>query len=58
MKNKRIEHASEEVKIYKDYYRPSFNPALFFKSILGVLLFGTTTVAHNYARSERRKTSR
>ena len=58
MKNKRIEHASEEVKIYKDYYRPSFNPTRFFKSIFGVLLFGSTTVAHNYVRLERRKINR
>lgn len=59
MKNKqRIEHVSREVKIYKDYYKPSFNPARFLKSIFGVLLFGSTSVAHNYARLERRKIAR
>jgi hypothetical protein len=58
MKNKRIEHASEEVKIYRDYYKPSFNVFRFFRSIFGVLLFGSTSVAHSYARLERRKISR
>jgi len=58
MKNKRIEHASQEVKIYKDYYRPSINPTRFLKSIFGVLLFGSTSVAHNYARLDRRKINR
>lgn len=55
MKNKHIEHAHREVAIYKDYYKPSINPFRFFKSVFGVLLFGSTTVAHNYARLERRK---
>lgn len=58
MKNKHIEHASQEVKIYKDFYRPSMSPARFLKSIFGVLLFGTTSVAHSYARSDRRRISR
>ena len=58
MKNKRIEHASEEVKIYKDYYKPSFNPTRFIKSIFGVLIFGSTSVAHHYAPVERRRMSR
>lgn len=58
MKNKRIEHTSREVKIYKEYYKPSFNVVRFFKSVFGVLLFGSTSVAHSYARLERRKISR
>ena len=58
MKNKHIEHASREVQIYKDYYKPSINPARFVKSILGVLLFGSSSVAHHYAPLQRRKISR
>ena len=58
MKNKRIEHAHREVAIYKDYYKPSFNVFRFLKAIFGVLLFGSTTVAHDYARLERRKVAR
>ena len=58
MKNKHIEHTHREVRIYKDYYKPSFSPARFFKSIFGVLLFGTTSVAHNYAPVMRRRVSK
>ncbi|HUQ96111.1 MAG TPA: hypothetical protein VM010_00495 [Chitinophagaceae bacterium] len=58
MKNKRIEHSHREVTIYKAYYKPSFNLFRFFKSILGVLLFGSTSVAHHYAPVERRRVSR
>lgn len=57
MKNKRIEHAHREVTIYKDYYKPSFNLFRFLKSVFGVLLFGSTSVAHNYAPIERRRAS-
>jgi hypothetical protein len=58
MKNKRIEHVSEEVRIYRAYYRPSFNLLRFFKAIFGVLLFGSTTVVHSYAPLDRKKLSR
>jgi hypothetical protein len=58
MKNKRIEHSRREVSIYKDYYKPSFNLLRFFKSIFGVLFFGATSVAHNYAPVERRRANK
>ncbi len=45
MKNREIIHARQEVKIYSAYYKPSLNPWRFMKSILGLLLFGTTTAA-------------
>ena len=58
MKNKRIEHSHREVTIYKAYYKPSFNVFRFFKSILGVLLFGSTSVAHSYATADRKRMSK
>lgn len=57
MKNKRIKHSRREVTIYKDYYKASFNLVRFFKSVFGVLLFGSTSVAHNYAPPDRRRVS-
>ena len=44
MKNRNIVHAHEEVAIYKEYYKPSLNMWRFTKSILGVLIFGRSTV--------------
>ncbi len=52
---RRIEHNHREVKIYKDYYRPSFNVLRFCKSILGVLINGTTCVAHTYTPHDRKR---
>ena len=54
MKNRNIVHAHQQVEIYKDYYRPSFNLGLFFKSILGVLLFGRSNVAHTHIPANKR----
>ncbi len=54
MKNRNIVHARQQVKIYKAHYEPSFNLWRFTKSILGVLLFGTSTVPRNYTPSGRR----
>ncbi len=45
MKNRRIEHAHQAVKIYENHYKPSLNPLRFVKSILGIVLFGSTSVA-------------
>lgn len=45
MKNRRIKHSRQETKIYESYYKPSFNLWLFLKSILGVVIFGRSTVA-------------
>ena len=55
MKNKHITHCRREVEIYKDYYKPSFNLWRFIKSILGVLLYGSGTVAHHYVPVKKRK---
>jgi len=48
MKSKHITHVRQEVEIYKAYYKPSFNLFRFLKSILGVLIFGTSSVAQHY----------
>jgi hypothetical protein len=49
MKNRNIEHGRQGAKIYEAHYKPSLNITRFFKSILGILIFGRTTVAHSYA---------
>ena len=54
MRNRRILHAREEVKIYERHYKPSFNLMRFIKSILGVLIFGQPTVAQNYVPIKKR----
>jgi hypothetical protein len=53
MKNKDIVHARQEVKIYKEYYQPSLNLWRFTKSIIGVLFFGSSTVA-SYSPTKKR----
>lgn len=54
MKNRNIEHGRQEVKIYEAYYKPSFNIGRFVKSVLGVLIFGRSTVAQSYAPIKKR----
>ncbi len=53
MKNKNIVHARQEVKIYREYYQPSLNLWRFTKSIFGILLFGSSTVA-GYSTTKKR----
>ncbi len=47
MKNKSAEFSREEARIYKNYYRPSFNIFRIFKSILGVLISGSPQVSQH-----------
>ncbi len=54
MKNRGIIHARNEVKIYENHYKPSLNPLRFVKSILGIVLFGSTSVAGNYVPIKKR----
>jgi hypothetical protein len=54
LKNRNIAHAQQEVKIYREHYQPSFNIWRFTKSILGVLLFGRSTVATSYVPINKR----
>ena len=53
MKNRNIVHAHQEAEIYKEYYKPSFNMWRFTKSILGVLLFGRSTVVRSYVPTKK-----
>lgn len=56
MKNKqRLSHYREEVKIYREHYRPSFNVFRVFKSILGVIISGSGSVAHSYIPTEKKR---
>ena len=48
MKNKFISFAREEARIYKNYYRPSFNIFRFFNAIFGILISGSTHVSHEH----------
>ena len=54
MKNRNIVHSHQEVEIYRDYYKPSFNMWRFTKSILGLLLFGSSTVRNSFATTKKR----
>jgi hypothetical protein len=54
MKNRNIVHAHQEAEIYREYYKPSMNLWRFTKSILGVLIFGSSTVARNYVPTKKR----
>ncbi|GAA4338855.1 hypothetical protein [Flaviaesturariibacter amylovorans] len=55
MKNKAIADVRTEIKSYEAYYKPSLNPIPSLKSILGVLLFGRTTVPPTSATLRKRK---
>jgi len=56
MKNRqRFTHYRDEVKIYRDHYKPSLNVFRFAKSILGVIMYGSTSVAHSYLPVDKRK---
>ena len=54
MKNRNTKHGRQEVKIYEAYYKPSLNIGRFIKSVLGVLIFGRSTVAQSYVPVKKR----
>lgn len=54
MKNRNTVHAREAVKIYEGHYKPSLNLFRFTRSILGVLIFGHSSVAQTYVPVKRR----
>jgi hypothetical protein len=54
MKNKSIIHTHEEAKIYQHYYKPSLNIFRFFKSVLGVIISGSSPAAHGYDHNRKR----
>ncbi|WP_460570806.1 hypothetical protein [Flaviaesturariibacter terrae] len=50
MKNKQIADVRTEIKVYEAHYKPSLNVFYTLRSIMGVLLFGQTTVAPSLRR--------
>jgi len=56
MKDRGIAHSRREVEIYKAYYKPSFNLFRFFKAILGIIIFGRTSVVHHYRAGKKKNT--
>jgi len=45
MKNRSIVHRHEEAKMYRNYYKPSLNLIRLFKSILSVIISGSSPAA-------------
>lgn len=54
MKSKAIHHVHEETKIYKNYYRPSLNLVRFVKSIMAVLISGSSPATHGQSYIRRK----
>jgi len=50
MKNKSIVHSHEEAKIYRNYYKPSLNLMRLLKSILSVVISGSSPAAGTMRR--------
>lgn len=50
MKNKHIVHAHEEARIYRSYYKPSFNILFLLKSVLSVFISGSSPAAGTVTR--------
>lgn len=48
MKNRKIIHTHEEARIYEQYYKPSLNVFRFVRSILSVLISGSSAAAQGY----------
>ncbi|HMK27230.1 MAG TPA: hypothetical protein VK483_14460 [Chitinophagaceae bacterium] len=52
MKNRHLIHSHQSAKIYRHYYKPSFNIIRLLKSVLSVLISGSSHVAisHHHKR--------
>jgi len=50
MKNKHLVHHHESAKIYRHYYKPSFSIVRLIKSVLAVIISGTSPAAANHYR--------
>ena len=50
MKNSHIVHAHEQAKIYRAYYKPSFNILRLVKSVLSVFISGSSPAATTFRR--------
>ncbi len=54
MKKRNIAYAHEEAKIYQHYYRPSFNIFRLVKSVLSVMISGSSPVTHTPAHRRKK----
>jgi hypothetical protein len=52
MKNKNIAHAHEHAKIYRHYYKPSLNIFRLLKSVLLILISGSSHAAGGFSRNK------
>lgn len=50
MKHKNIVYAHEQAKIYHRYYKPSLNVLRLLRSVLAVVISGSSHVAGGYSR--------
>lgn len=50
MKNKNLIHSHEEAKIYRHYYKPSLNIFRLVKSILSVVISGSSPAAASFRK--------
>lgn len=50
MKKNSLTHHHEAAKIYRHYYKPSFNFIRLLKSVLSVLISGSSPVANTHYR--------
>ncbi|HEY6062491.1 MAG TPA: hypothetical protein VIV35_02715 [Chitinophagaceae bacterium] len=50
MKNKHLVHANQSAKIYRHYYKSSFNIFRLLKSVLSIFISGTSHVATPHHR--------
>lgn len=46
MKNRDIEYAKQAARIYSGAYKPSYNVWRFMRSILGVMIHGSSVVSY------------
>ena len=54
MKNKSIVHTHEEARIYRHYYKPSLNIFRFFRSVLSVIISGSSSAAQGYDHNRKK----
>lgn len=52
MKNRRLVHYHESARIYRKYYRPSFNIIRLFRSVLSIVLTGSSPSAGMYHKEK------
>ena len=54
MKKKTIVHTHEEARIYRHYYEPSLNIVRFLRSVLSVIISGSSPAAQGYDHNRKR----